>query len=130
MMIIGFKGRRGSRPIASVVRDHLACWIDRDLELDLRRNYAVDVLSVAPGRTGLGWPGARDLDEALEIRRGAGVLRVDTLRIADPVSVVGWSCVQSNGASPFQGIDSLFIRQGKIIIQARDWSPAPPAAPG
>lgn len=127
-MMADFPLHVGPRSVANVLRDHLACWVDRDLEGDLRLNYDSHVLSVTAHRTLLGWAGARKLDEELESRRGAGALRVDTMRIGDPVSVVGWSCVQASGAAPLEGIDSFFIRRGRIFIQTRDWS-ATPAGP-
>jgi hypothetical protein len=110
-----------SRSSDDVVRDHLLRWRNRQVERDLARNYDGGVLSVTPARSYLGWSGAMAFEAELDARRRGCRLIVDMLRVGGSVAVASWSAADDDGVTRLRGVDSYYIRRGRILTQTREW---------
>ena len=112
--------RGRSRTLAEVVNDHLLRWRNRDLDGDLARNYDPAVLTVTPHASFVGWSGPRTLEAELEERVPGGHLAIGAFRLGQGVAVVSWTLGNPDAGVGVQGVDSLFVRHGRILTQTRE----------
>jgi hypothetical protein len=106
-----------ARECRAVLDDHLCCRERGDLEADIRRNYADDVVILTPGGAHHGHDGVRDsaslLYEAVHHTDGYEYTSIVT---DDRVALLEW-CSRGDEMQIVDGVDSFLIEDGLIKVQ-------------
>ena len=104
------------RPPEEVFDDHLERALRGDVEGDLERNYATDVVLLSAYGIHRGHEGARELADLLERQLPSARFEY-TLRLAvRDVALLEWTAA-ADGAHVDDGVDTFVIRDGRITAQ-------------
>jgi ketosteroid isomerase-like protein len=105
---------QGDREPRAVIEDHLRLRLAGDLEGDLARNYAEDVvaLSLAGGRRG--HDGVRAMADDLERAMPDAAFSIDELKVEGEHALLVWSG-QSRRGTVREGTDTFVVRGGRIV---------------
>ncbi|MDR7385101.1 nuclear transport factor 2 family protein [Promicromonospora iranensis] len=105
------------RSTREVLEDHLECRRALDLESDLRRNYAHEVVLLSWGEgVHRGHGGVRLLADVLRTYLPEGKYRYDDLIVGDAYGLLRWSGTGPDGEE-LRGVDSFVVGQGQITAQ-------------
>lgn len=105
------------RDTRAVIEDHLKRREEGDLEADLRRNYAEDVVVLTPTRVGRGHEGVRECAELLyRAIQDAQTYEYSSIVCDDRVALLEWSASGEN-MQISDGVDSFLIENGLICVQ-------------
>jgi hypothetical protein len=111
------RGRPCRNDCRAVLDDHLACRERGDLEADLERNYAEDVVVLTPTGCFQGHDGVREsarlLYEAVSNEDGYEYTSIVT---DERVALLEWCC-QSDDMTITDGVDTFLIEDGRIKAQ-------------
>ena len=112
------------RSAGEVLDDHLAVSLNGDVEQDLSRNYAPDVVIVSNWGVEHGHDGIRRMSQLLR-RQLPGCTFTYRLRLVDgEIAMLTWDA-DSAAASVRDGVDSYVIRDGEIHAQTIDYTIRP-----
>lgn len=110
--------QRGTR---DVIEDHIRCRKAADLEADLDRNYAPDVVLLSSEGIHRGHAGVRELAEILRTYLPDGRYEIQAVHVDGEYGLELW-----NGAAPgrqaHDGADSFVVRGGVIVAQTIHYS--------
>lgn len=105
------------RSTHEVLDDHLECRRALDLDSDLIRNYAHDVVLLSWGEgVHRGHDGVRFLADVLRTYAPEGKYRYDDLIVGDAYGLLRWSAIGSDGEE-LRGVDSFVVDRGHIAAQ-------------
>jgi hypothetical protein len=106
-----------TRSCREVLNDHLACREAGNLEQDLLRNYAEDVVLLTPMGSFHGHDGVREsaalLYKAVEHTDG---YEYTSIVCGDRVALLEWRC-EGEEMAIRDGVDSFLIEDGRILVQ-------------
>ena len=103
--------RRSTR---EVLEDHLALAADHDLETDLSRNFADDVVLLTGYGVFRGIEGVNEKARLLEEQLPGGHWSYRTVMAEGEMGFLEWTAEADNGARVEDGADSFLIRDGRI----------------
>lgn len=106
-----------TRTVYDVLNDHLEKARFGEIEDDLARNYAEDVVLLTGYGIHHGHDGARDLDKLLQRQLPDAEFTYQTVETEGDVGFLEWSATSSNGNYVTDGADSYVIRDGRIVAQ-------------
>ena len=104
------------RPPAEVFDDHLRLASEGDLEGDLARNVAHDIVLLTPRGVFHGHPGVRELARQLTDEIPNGEWRYGTRLVEGRIAFLEWT-VETGPFRVPDGADSFVIEDGKIRAQ-------------
>jgi hypothetical protein len=108
--------RQKHRTTREVLDDHLALRLSGDLETDIQRNYAPDVVLISLTGVRRGHQGVRDqAAELLDVMRG-GEYRYRKVLVADDYGYLEWDAESDKGRIS-KGSDSYVVRDGRLVAQ-------------
>lgn len=105
-----------ARTTREVLEDHLRCRMAGDVEADLARNYAADVVVLASNRTTEGHDGVRELQTMLRDHVPHSY-EIPVSHVRGPYAFIEWRA-REPGRSVEDGADSFVIRDGRIVFQS------------
>ncbi|MDQ2631391.1 MAG: nuclear transport factor 2 family protein [Actinomycetota bacterium] len=106
-----------ARGIEEVLKDHLRLRERGELEQDIRRNYAPDVVLLTPTGSFHGHQGVRDSAQLLyKAIQDPECYQYDSIVCDDRVALLEWSA-RTEEMSITGGVDSFLIEDGKILVQ-------------
>ena len=114
------KGKASSdgaeRSSEEVLNDHLSCRMANDIQADIDRNYAPDVvIFTSRGRYG-GYEGVRELHEKLR-EHVPDDYEIVLKLVHGPYAFIEWRA-REPGRSVEDGADSFVIKDGRITFQS------------
>jgi hypothetical protein len=112
------------RTTREVFEDHLQLAKDGDLETDLARNYAEDVVVFMPEGIYRGHEGVRQLALRLVDELPSAQVEYTTLLSEGEVAFLEWRA-DARGAVVTDGADSFVVRDGKIVAQTIHYTVVP-----
>jgi hypothetical protein len=104
------------RSTIDVLHDHLACRANGDLDADLERNYASDVLLISYEGVSYGHEGVRKLAGILKNYANPDDYSYDQVIAEREVGYLRWSA-EGEDLEVHDGTDSFVVRDGKIVAQ-------------
>jgi hypothetical protein len=110
-------GRR-ERNARNVLDDHLEKARNGDIDEDLIRNYAEDVVFLGNYGVHYGHEGARYLADLLMRQLPEATFSYDLIQADGEFGFLKWSAEAANGRQVEDGADSFVIRDGKIVAQS------------
>lgn len=111
-----------SRSAEEVLEDHLRLRRDGDLDSDIERNYADDVVVLTARGVVRGHDGVREYADLLyRAVAESQQYDYDTVVADDRVALLEWS-VTTNGSAIRDGVDSYLIEDGQIKVQTIHYS--------
>ena len=113
------------RTTQQVVDDHLQLAMDGELEQDLARNYAEDVVLLSNWGVEHGHDGARRLAHLLQSQLPDSTFAYRLRLVEGEVAMLQWTA-QSRAAAVRDGVDSYVVRDGRISAQTIWYSLTPP----
>jgi hypothetical protein len=105
------------RSTREVLEDHLRLRAEGDLDADLARNVAEDIVILTEGGVFLGHDGVREQAQALALCSHHDGYEYDALVIEGEVGFLRWSATARDGGVIHDGADSYVVRDGKIVAQ-------------
>jgi hypothetical protein len=117
------------RPTKEVLEDHWALADAGNLEEDLARNYAPDVIFLTGFGTFQGHDGARTLFRRLNGLLPEARFTYRTRLVEGDVGFLEWTGQGKNAVVP-DGVDSYLVRRGRIVIQTIHYTLVPTPRPG
>lgn len=114
------------RSTREVLDDHLALAAKHDLETDLTRNFAPDVVLLTGYGTFRGLDGVREKAALLAEQLPGGRWSYDTVMAEGEMGFLEWSGEGENGARIEDGADSFLIRDGRIRAMTIHYTVVPP----
>jgi hypothetical protein len=99
-----------------VVSDHLHHAVDGDIETDLQRNYAGDLVVLTGFGVFHGHEGLREVNRLLQRQLPGATYQYRTQLDADEIAFLEWSA-QSDAAQVDDGADTYHVRGGRIRVQ-------------
>lgn len=118
------------RSTREVLDDHLALAAKHDLETDLARNFAEDVVLLTGYGVFRGLDGVREKAGLLAEQLPGGRWSYDTVMAEGEVGFLEWSAEGENGARIEDGADSFLIRDGRIRAMTIHYTVVPPDGSG
>ena len=112
------------RPVKEVLEDHWALADAGNLEEDLARNYAQDVVFLTGFGTFQGHDGARTLFRRLHRLLPDARFTYRTRLIQGELGFLEWTG-QGSGAVVRDGVDTYLVRHGRIAIQTIHYTVMP-----
>ena len=113
------------RSTQQVVDDHLRLAMEGELEQDLARNYAQDVVVLSNWGVEHGHDGARRLAQLLQAQLPDSTFAYRLRMVERDVAMLQWTA-ESAAASVHDGVDSFVVRDGRITAQTIWYSLTPP----
>jgi hypothetical protein len=104
------------RSAEEVLDEHLAISLSGDIEEDLSRNYAPEVVVVSNWGVGRGHDGMRRLGQLLRRQLPDCAFTYRLRMVEGEIAMLAWSA-SSSAASVHDGVDSYVIRDGRIRAQ-------------
>lgn len=117
------------RPAKEVLEDHWALAEAGNLEEDLARNYAEDVVFLTGFGTHHGHDGARALHRRLSQLLPDARFVYRTRLVHDDVGFLEWTARGHDTVIP-DGVDSYLVREGRIVVQTIHYTAVPSPGPG
>jgi len=108
------------RTTEEILDDHLRCRIADDVEADIRRNYAADVIIFTSKGAYAGHQAVRELHEKLRAHVPSNYEIVLKLT-SGPYAFIEWRAREA-GRSVEDGADSFVVRNGRIVFQSIHYS--------
>lgn len=115
-----------SRSTREVLDDHLALAADGDLETDLSRNFAEDVVLLTGYGVFRGIEGVRAKAGLLAAQLPGGRWSYRTVMAEGELGFLEWAGEGQNGARVEDGADSFLIRNGRIQAMTIHYTVIPP----
>lgn len=109
-----------TRGTEAVLRDHLELARRGEIEADIARNYAADVVLLTRDGVLRGAEGIRHSARLLAEHMGTGTFSYDAVRVADEYALLEWSAEGDRGRIS-DGSDSFHVRDGRIVMQSIDY---------
>jgi hypothetical protein len=104
------------RSARQVLEDHLRRRCERDVEEDIARNYAEDVVLLTGFGVFRGHAGVRRSAQILDGQLPCAKYHYRTKQTDGPVAFLEWTA-RCRGAAVKDGADSFFIHEGRIVAQ-------------
>jgi hypothetical protein len=121
-----------SRPTTEVFDDHLERARRGDVEGDLERNYAPDVVVLSVYGVHRGHVGTRELADLLERQLPSAQFDYTLRLVEGDVALLEWTAT-ADGARVEDGVDTFVVRDGRIVAQTIHYTVQsgrrPPAQP-
>jgi hypothetical protein len=117
------------RTTEEVFRDHLALRKAGDVECDIERNYAMDVVLIAAFGTYEGHEGIRRCAKRLTESIGDTTFTYTTCRVHGEIAFLEWHA-DSSAARVTDGVDTFLIRNGRIRIKTVHYTVQAPNSSG
>lgn len=106
-----------TRASEEVLKDHLRLREHGNLEQDIRRNYAPDVVLLTPTGSFHGHNGVRESAQLLyEAIKDPDSYEYESIVCDDRVALLEWSA-QTEEMKISDGVDTFLIEDGKILVQ-------------
>jgi hypothetical protein len=105
-----------SRSTEEVLEDHLRCRMAGDIDADIERNYAPDVVILTSSGAAEGHEALRQLDKILRDSVPQD-FEIPVKLVKGPYALIKWRARES-GRSVEDGADSFVIRDGRIVFQS------------
>lgn len=105
-----------TRSVREVFEDHLRNRAKGELETDLKRNYAEDVVLLTGYGVFKGHDGVRQSQDILHHRVPNATYDYTKTLDADEVAFLEWTA-KGDGVEVRDGVDSFLIRDGRIQVQ-------------
>lgn len=106
-----------ARPLKEVLDDHLRLRECGDLEQDIRRNYAPDVVLLTPIGAYHGHQGVRESAQQLyEAIKDPDSYEYDSIVCDERIALLEWSA-KGEEMKISDGVDTFLIEDGKILAQ-------------
>ncbi len=102
------------RSAREVLDDHLRLSLDKDIETDLERNFAEDVVLLTAYGFFRGIEGVKEKAELLERQLPGGRWHYLNVMVDEEMGFLEWTAEADNGARVEDGADSYIIRDGRI----------------
>ncbi|MFD2649133.1 nuclear transport factor 2 family protein [Devosia albogilva] len=109
-------GRGQHRSPMEVFEDHLGLRLEGNLEEDLRRNYAEDVVLLTVNSNATGHEALRMSAERLSRQLPGAEFSIAAKQVSGPYALLIWSAT-SPRFQAVEGADTFVIRDGKIVLQ-------------
>lgn len=106
-----------ARSVEQVFEDHLRLRAAGDLEEDLRRNYAEDVVLLTANSNLVGHDAVRLSSKRLRDQLPEGEFSYVSKQVRGPYTLLIWSATSSRFEAT-DGADSFVIQDGKIVFQS------------
>lgn len=114
----------GDRSTREVFEDHLSNRRRKETETDLQRNYASDVVVLSKYGIFIGHDGVRESVRILHEQLPDARYHYQTALDPGEMAFLEWSAV-SDQAQVRDGVDSFYIRDGRIKVQTIHYTPTP-----
>lgn len=111
-----------TRSTQEVFNDHLQNRRSRNLEIDLARNYASDVVLLTCYGVFHGHDGVRKSAEILHRKVPEAQYQYVRQLHADEMAFLEWTA-EGDGVQVSDGVDSFLIRDGRIKVQTIHYTP-------
>jgi hypothetical protein len=108
------------RSTKEVLEDHLRCRRTGDIEADLERNYAPDVVLLTARGSAKGHDGVREFHQYLQ-QHVPKSYEIPLKLVDGPYAYIEW-CARETGKSVEDGADSFVIQNGRIVFQSIHYS--------
>lgn len=105
------------RATREVLEDHLHLRSAGDLEADLQRNYAADVVLLCEPAVLCGRDAVRKSAEQLAWQIPQARFEYPTRRVEGEYALLIWNA-RSPGGRVHHGVDTFVIRAGRIVLQS------------
>ena len=112
------------RTAREVIEDHLRLAKNGEVEADLERNYAPNVILFMSDGVYRGYDDVRALAQRLVGELPEARFEYTTVLIEDDVGFLEWTA-DANGAAVTDGADSFVVRDGKIVAQTIHYTVVP-----
>jgi hypothetical protein len=112
------------RSTEEVFRDHLELRAAGNVERDIERNYAPDVVLMRSHAVFSGQMGVRQCAQLLKQDIGDAEVTYVTCRVHDDVAFLEWTA-RSNTRTVEDGADTFIIRGGRIVIKTVHYTVKP-----
>ncbi|MGE3283139.1 MAG: nuclear transport factor 2 family protein [Alphaproteobacteria bacterium] len=99
-----------------IFEDHLRLRQKGDLESDLQRNYADDIVLICSFGVIRGHDAIRESARRLGFQLPGAKFEFTTKQIVDEYALLEWEATSDNYSVKY-GVDSFVIRNGKIVMQ-------------
>jgi hypothetical protein len=104
------------RSAYEIFEDHLNLAESHDIDTDLRRNWAKDVVILSSCGVYYGHEGARELFNILEAQLPHAKFQYNTILVEREVAFLEWTA-QAGDYEVRDGVDSYVIRNGLFVAQ-------------
>jgi hypothetical protein len=104
------------RSTTEVFEDHLRLRLEGNLEEDLRRNYAEDVVLLTVNSNATGHEALRMSAERLSRQLPEAEFSIAAKQVSGPYALLIWSAT-SPRLHAVEGADTFVFRDGKIVLQ-------------
>lgn len=118
------------RSAREILDDHLRLADCGDLETDLDRNFAEDVVLLTGYGVFRGIEGVREKARLLSEQLPEGRWTYRTVMAEGELGFLEWTAEAANGARVEDGADSYLIRDGRIHAMTIHYTVLPPQPPG
>jgi hypothetical protein len=118
------------RSASDVLDDHLRLAADWDIETDLARNFAEDVVLLTGYGIFRGIGGVREKARLLAEQLPGGRWTYRTIMAEGELGFLEWTAEADNGARVEDGADSYLVRDGRIHAMTIHYTVLPLAAGG
>lgn len=105
------------RSTRDVIEDHLALRREHDLETDIDRNYADDLVVLSKDGVFHGEDGIRQTAKILRENLPDATYRYELVQVAEDYALLGWTAKAANGARTRHGADAFVVKDGLIAVQ-------------
>ncbi len=112
------------RTTREVVSDHLHQAVEGDIETDLRRNYASDLVVLTGFGVFHGHEGLREVNRLLQRQLPGATYQYRTQLDAGEIAFLEWSA-QTDSTQVTDGVDTYHVRDGRIHLQTIHYTPTP-----
>jgi hypothetical protein len=104
------------RSTEDVFRDHLALRAQREVERDIERNYAENVVLIFAYGVFRGRNGVRRCAQRLHDEIGDAEVTYTACHVEGEIAFLEW-CASSERVQVRDGVDTFLIREGQIVIK-------------
>lgn len=112
------------RTTSEVVSDHLHQAVNGDIESDLQRNYASDLVVLTGFGVFHGYEGLREVNRLLQRQLPDAAYQYRTRLDAGQIAFLEWNA-QTGSALVTDGADTYHVRDGRIQVQTIHYTLTP-----
>lgn len=113
-----------TRTTREVLDDHLQQAVTGDIETDLRRNYAADLVVLTGFGVFHGHAGQREVNQLLQHQLPEATYHYRTQLESGEIAFLEWSA-ESNQLRIDDGVDTYHVREGRIRVQTIHYTVTP-----